>query len=223
MGNKSSKKKKAQVEAASVTVNEENDDGNGEHKLKKKSNIKRKLTKAFVKPTKQKRSATHAGGPVPPSLQRSNTIGTVSVRKASRPEPVNFDSKPSERTSVTVAAEPGLPSAEEKPPTPEEKKSPVRRATSAGSFIRHSQEDISSRPVALPKRLSRAYIFHQQIATKNISERGDELQRIMESEKPICDIYEDNPFRKGFCRLCKHPKTAHADPYADILNDLEEF
>ncbi len=42
----------------------------------------------------------------------------------------------------------------------------------------------------------------------------------MTESKPVCTVYEDNPFKPGVCRACKHPKEAHEDPYADILNDL---
>lgn len=42
----------------------------------------------------------------------------------------------------------------------------------------------------------------------------------MTETKSVCDVYEENPFKAGFCRACKHPKSTHKDPYDDIINDL---
>lgn len=44
----------------------------------------------------------------------------------------------------------------------------------------------------------------------------------MTESKPVCTVFEENPFKAGFCRACKHPQSSHSDPYADILDDLAD-
>ena len=44
----------------------------------------------------------------------------------------------------------------------------------------------------------------------------------MTAAKPVCSLYVENTFKPGFCRECKHPQSAHVDPYADILDDLAD-
>jgi len=108
------------------------------------------------------------------------------------------------------------------PPSEEDGKAPkVRRATTTSSFLKF--ETGGGRAANMPKRMSRAFVFHQQIAAKEMADRGAELNKIMQQEKPVCDIFEENPFKKGFCRVCKHLKTVHKDPYSDILDELEDF
>jgi len=92
----------------------------------------------------------------------------------------------------------------------------MTRPASTGAFTRYT------RPTSLPQRASKgAYQFHYALASTEIEDRKNELARIIAETDPVCDYYEDNPFKKGICRLCKHLKSEHADPFEDVMDDLE--
>jgi len=61
--------------------------------------------------------------------------------------------------------------------------------------------------------------FHAQIVQQEIKTREDELKQFT-SKKAVCDVFEENPFKKGVCRNCKNPQAEHRDAFADILDDL---
>jgi len=154
------------------------------------------------------------------SLARSETLSTPHVSSA-----YNSTNEPSYNNSTHNNDHEAQDESEQEvnapPPSEESGKPPkVRRATTTSSFLKFES---GGRSVNLPKRMSRAFQFHQQIAAKEVADRGAELNKIIQQEKPVCDIYEENPFKKGWCRLCKHPKTIHRDPYSDILDELDEF
>jgi len=218
-------------------------------KLKKKS-IKRKLTKAFSRKSKiepEKAPDNTYASSITTTLKRTNTTGSLPPPKSisiseSRPNiPIIHRS---DTLTLTTPYAPITPRDFKPAAEPEKKGDDVDVSNSEdgtnednqneapGAFERAATTGLYSqsegdggdggRVVALPKRMSKAYAFHLQIASKEIGERGAELQRIIQSEKPICDVYEDNPFKKGWCRLCKHPKNVHRDPYSDIMNELDE-
>jgi hypothetical protein len=274
MGHKQSKAKKEE-RGVQIAAGEDDVDASSKGKLKKKSQIKRKLTKAFsrksTKPPKPERAdntyatkevlkrtnsagslATPRGGahdnpsgkplnvtlslhsqsitPISVSprrknsnaIARSETIATPYVSSPSTTTPVGSNEQAGYGNEGHVLYAPDT-DADVEVVSPvedtEESRPKVRRATTTSSFLKY---ETGGRAVALPKRMSRALVFHQQLATKELADRGAELQKIMEAEKPICDVFEDNPFKKGWCRLCKHPKTVHRDPYADIMDELME-
>jgi len=267
MGGKSSKPKK-EVSSGGIINATDSLDRDGKGRLKKKSHIKRKLTKAFsrksTKPTKEREDNTYASS-LQTTMKRtnsadslaSNTVGSIanlklnvtlsslhsqSITPISSPRIVS----PRAETLATPSTAPYLSTEYNNsqetgygnkgrpqgvadgadantilPPDENntESKPKVRRATTTSSFLKY---ELGGRSVALPKRMSKAYVFHQQLASKELAERGAELQKIIEQEKPICDVFEDNPFKKEFCRLCKHPKSVHRDPYSDMMDELME-
>jgi len=281
MGLKQSKSAKSKEGSSGSIHAETYGDGSDNGKLKKKSQIKRRLTKAFskktVKPkedntygttirtTMKKTSSTgsiappglgetrinissmHSGSITPISISprlktispRAETLSTPHITSTPSP-PANGEQNHKEgglrvyvNDAGNVVIEDGADVIEvqsgDKQGNPQEGADPsgeqqegkkIRRATTTSSFIKNEG---GGRTVALPtNRLSKAFVLHQQIAAKEIGERGAELQRMIGQEKPICDVFEDNPFKKGWCRLCKHAKTVHRDPYSDILDGLEE-
>jgi len=260
MGHKQSKAKR-EGSSNSISSNGSVDGHGGEHKLKKKSQFKRRLTKAFSRKSTNRHKEdeqldnTYASS-IQTTMKRTNTTGSLhppaNITLSSTPTKSPLHSQsitglsisprgnvvgiPPLQRSETLSSphvsntatlesnrtpDGGIPDGADFLPTEDQSKTPkVKRANTTSSFLKY---ETGGRNVALPKRMSKAYAFHQQIAAKEISQRGAELQKIIESEKPICDVYEDNPFKKGFCRLCKHPKSVHRDPYSDILDDLEEY
>lgn len=249
----------------------------GSQKLKKKSSVKRRLTKAFSskKDVKQKQddntyaatrqatmkrtnttgaitppglreahvnvSAMHTTGSITPitSTPRKTTgAGAPMVRADTLSTPHTYENHEEPRRELKVFVNDEgkvviidgddviqVDSVGQTPQEEEDKPATRPRAAShSSSFLKlGSASTAGSRPLALPtNRMSKAYDFHQQIAAKEKGERGAELQRILLAEKPICDAFEDNPFKKGICRLCKHPKSVHKDPYSDIMDDLAD-
>jgi len=264
MGHKPSKSKK-EVSSGSIKNAKDSLDGDNKGKLKKKSQIKRKLTKAFsrksTKPTKEREDNTYAtslqttmkrtnsadsltpntAGPIANlklnvtlSTLHSQSITPISSPKFVSPRADTLATPPtasysneynnSHETGYGNEGSPqgvadGADGSVHPPDQNTEGKPKARRATTTSSFLKY---ETGGRAVALPKRMSKAYEFHQQLASKELADRGAELQKIIEQEKPICDVFEDNPFKKGFCRLCKHPKSVHRDPYSDIMDELME-
>jgi len=275
MGHKHSKAAK-QREGSNGSISSTGSVDGENKKLKKKSQFKRRLTKAFsrksTKPTNENMDNTYAsslqttmkrtnsdgslkpsqnnGGSPSPAITRnahikspnlhSQSITPISAAVSPRGGTVALAPRSETLSSPHISAAQGnyhlkveatnapdnqvddVPDGADFLP-PEELSSPktptVRRATTTSSFL---QYELGGRSV-VPKRMSKAYAFHQQIASKEIGERGAELQKIIQLENPICDIFEENPFKKGVCRLCKHPKSVHRDPYSEILDDLEDY
>jgi len=104
-------------------------------------------------------------------------------------------------------------SSEEQPPTPTATPTPTPQ---------QQNETPKPPPLSPEENTKMAKLdFHAQMANQEIQSRNDEL-KLFTAKKETCEVYEENPFKKGYCRNCKNLQVDHRDAYEDILAGLDE-